>query len=479
MAAVTLLGTATFNTTNGSKTVTATPAVNDLIVIVTAHSGNTATTAPTDNQGGTYTLIDSALTRASADRICVFVRDSLVSSAVSTVYTHAPGTTSGGGLAVLKVTGMTRTGSSAARQSATDPNQAATETPEPIFASAVLTANPVIGGVLNATSPATLTPRTSFTERVDVGYSTPTTGLEVMSRDSGETGTNMLWGSTSASAFGAIAVELDTSAVAQTLTPTLFTNSQTFYTPTVSVGAVGLTPSLFTNTNTFYVPTVSSNYPLTPGLFTNTNSFFTSTITQSQVVAPALVTNTNTFYGPTVTTGSVNLVSTLFTNTSTLYSPTVVPGAVTLTPSLLTNTNSFFGPSLSVGAVNLSPPLHSGVAIFYGATVTAPAPGSSSLLPDFVTNTQVFYGPTVDVSGGPQILSPPTAANDNTFYEPTISQVGGSVTLFPNLFTNNSFVFEGTGVTGVSSIPFYRFLKRGTPINQYKKYKTLKDFRRN
>jgi hypothetical protein len=37
MAAVTLLGSATFDTSSGTKQVTATPAVDDLIVIITAH----------------------------------------------------------------------------------------------------------------------------------------------------------------------------------------------------------------------------------------------------------------------------------------------------------------------------------------------------------------------------------------------------------------------------------------------------------
>ena len=69
MATVTLLGTATFNTTSGTKTVTATPAVNDLIVIVTANTGSTTTTAaPTDNNSsGTYTVVNTAVKATSAD----------------------------------------------------------------------------------------------------------------------------------------------------------------------------------------------------------------------------------------------------------------------------------------------------------------------------------------------------------------------------------------------------------------------------
>ena len=210
MAAITLLGAATFDTSSGSKTVTATPAVNDLIVIVAAHSGNSSAATPTDSQGGTYTAVNSAVKASSADRMGVFVRNSPIPSAVSTVFTHAPGTSTGGGLAVHKVTGMTRSGSSAVRQSAKQDNQAAA-TPAPVFGSAPLTTNPVLAALFNATNPATMTPRTNFTERVDAGYNTPASGLEVMSRDSGETATTQTWGSASGSAFCSLALELDSS----------------------------------------------------------------------------------------------------------------------------------------------------------------------------------------------------------------------------------------------------------------------------
>jgi hypothetical protein len=219
MAAVTLLGSATFNTNSGTKTVTATPALNDLIVIILAHSGNVLAPLPTDNNSdglGTYTEITNCVKNSSADTMRVFIRNALVGNASSTVFTHAPGTTTGGGLAVIKVTGMTRVGYSAFRQFAVQSNQSAA-TPAPVFGQAVLTGNPVIGAVFNASNPAALTPRTSFAELFDNGYATPTTGLEIMSRDSGETGTTMTWGGASASAFCSVAVELNTDATATSI----------------------------------------------------------------------------------------------------------------------------------------------------------------------------------------------------------------------------------------------------------------------
>lgn len=214
MAVVTLLGTATFNTTAGNKTVTATPAVNDLIVVVAGASGtseaNAATTSVTDNQtGGTYVKVADSLGAGASPRISIWIRTGLIGSATSTVFTASQGSSSGGGLAVLKVTGMTRVGFDAGRQYKGAFGAGGT-TPTVSFTAACLTGNAVIEGVVNGANPATLTPPASHTERVDTGYATPTTGLEVASRDSGETGSTITWGGSSASAWRAAAVELNT-----------------------------------------------------------------------------------------------------------------------------------------------------------------------------------------------------------------------------------------------------------------------------
>lgn len=81
-----------------------------------------------------------------------------------------------------------------------------------------------------------------------------------------------------------------------TLTPSLFTNSSTFYAPTVAPGAVGLTPSLFTNGNTFYSATVSlagGDQSLTPGLFSNSNAFYGPTVVRTPgFLTPVMKNNT-------------------------------------------------------------------------------------------------------------------------------------------------------------------------------------------
>ncbi len=212
MAVVTLLGSQ-FLTASGTKTVTASPAVGDLIVIVTAHTGNTSTAAPTDdNQSGTYTKIGSSAVKAtSADIMQFWVRNNLIGNATSTVFTHAPGTSTGGGLAVIKITGMSKFSSYAVRQSALQSNQAS-GTPTPVFGSAALTGNSIIGAVFNASNTAALTPRASpaYSELLDTGYNSPAAGLEVMAINSGETATSIAWGGSSATAYCSFIVELDT-----------------------------------------------------------------------------------------------------------------------------------------------------------------------------------------------------------------------------------------------------------------------------
>lgn len=61
----------------------------------------------------------------------------------------------------------------------------------------------------------------------------------------------------------------------QTLTPSLFSNGNTFFAPTVTAGAVNLQPALFTNTSQFYPASITTG-PVTlfAGLFSNTSTFY-------------------------------------------------------------------------------------------------------------------------------------------------------------------------------------------------------------
>jgi hypothetical protein len=219
VAAVTHAGTGIWTTTAGNKTFTGTPAASDLIVVVAPASG-VATSAVTDNNAdglGTYTQADSDRTgwgSATTGHLTVWVRNALIGSATSTVFTATQSGSTGGGLDVFRISGMTRTGAAAVRQTAGQSSGTSGTTPAPVFGAAPLTGNPVIGAVCNAqtTAGSVITQRANFTEASDLAYSTPGSGLETMFRSSGETATTQTWGSTSGSAFGSVVAEFDTSA---------------------------------------------------------------------------------------------------------------------------------------------------------------------------------------------------------------------------------------------------------------------------
>lgn len=211
----------TWNTTAGNKTVVATPAVSDLIVVVHGMSGWASgdDSTITDNNaggGGTYTKLGTATAPLSTGggtggALWISVRNALVTSATSTTFTATITGDTGGGLTVLRFSGMTRTGSSAIKQSIGESNQ--TENPPTItFGATTLTGNPVVLAVLGEDNPAGVTPPTGFTEAVDTGWATPTTGIEVCWDDAGNTATLFSWSGGALIDHNDGGIELDTTA---------------------------------------------------------------------------------------------------------------------------------------------------------------------------------------------------------------------------------------------------------------------------
>lgn len=215
----------TWNTTAGNKTVVATPALSDLIVVVHGMSGwvsGDSSTITDDNADGlgVYTRLGDATTPLSngggtAGALWFSVRNSLVGSATSTTFTVTNSGDTGGGLTVLRFSGMTRTGSSAILQSVGESTQ--TENPPTItFGATTLTANPVVLAVLGEDNPAAVTPPAGFSEADDTGWASPATGIEVCWDDAGNTATLFSWSGGALTDHNEIGVELDTSALAAT-----------------------------------------------------------------------------------------------------------------------------------------------------------------------------------------------------------------------------------------------------------------------
>lgn len=234
---------------------------------------------------------------------------------------------------------------------------------------------------------------------------------------------------------------------AQPLTPSLFTNTNSFYTPAVTRGAVALTPNLFSNTNTFYSATVSAGaVTLSPSLFTNTNTFYSATVAVgAATLSPSLFTNSNTFDTHSINVGAVGLTASLLSNTQSFYNSVVSIGAVTLTPSLLTNSQTFYAPSVLVGAVTVLPGLFANSNTFYGATLTQGS-GLQELTPSLFTNSNTIYSVVVTSS---YEVTPSLYNNSNAFYTQTVT---ASYTVNPSLFSNTIQFFNGTVTVGGISL---------------------------
>ena len=228
MAAVTNAGSV-FNTTAGSKTVTATPSVGDLIIVIAATSGlagGTISVSDDQTPAGAYTQIGVDRTGFSTTGILTgWVRTALITAASSTIFTANQTGSSGGGLVVYRISGISIVGLGAIRGCGGQNSGTLGTTPAPVLlgrlgttfagTQAALTGNVIVTAVCNGTSPAAMTPRASpaYTEAPtpDLGYASPTTGISVCFINSGETASTLTWGGTSATAFASIAIEVDTS----------------------------------------------------------------------------------------------------------------------------------------------------------------------------------------------------------------------------------------------------------------------------
>lgn len=232
----------------------------------------------------------------------------------------------------------------------------------------------------------------------------------------------------------------------QTLTGTLFTNTNTFYGGTVQRGAVTLSGTLFTNTNTFYAGTVKASYTVGGSLFTNTNSF----------------------YGGTVVPGAVTLTGSLFTDPDGFYGGTVAQsgGPQTLVGSLFTNSQTFYGGNVQT-SITLDGSLFTDGDTFYGGTVTTAYVITGSLY----TDPDTFFGGTVVQPDAPQTLVGELYANDNQFFGGVVD--GGARNRGDDAPRRRPFVFEEQSQDEPE--PVKRTVKRKVTLKRIEKAIELPD----
>jgi hypothetical protein len=198
-----------------------TPAAGDMLVVFVTASGTTARGTMTDSQGTAYANPVNVLYNSSANQVYLFVSQTSVAGTSTTVtFSLSSGSATGAIILVERVSGILTTSAAAIRQTATTANAAASTTPSATFSSSVLSANATLGAVGNSSDPPGLTAPSSWTALGGTGYNNPTTGGEDVGRNSGFSGTTITWGSTSATAYGVIIVELN-AAVSSILNPTV------------------------------------------------------------------------------------------------------------------------------------------------------------------------------------------------------------------------------------------------------------------
>jgi hypothetical protein len=212
----------TWNTTAGNKTVVATPSVGDLIVVVHGMSGwasgdNSVITDNNSGGGGTYSRLGNATTPLStgggtACALWFSVRDELIKSASSTTFTATITGDTGGGLTVLRFSGMARKGFAAIRQFVGESDQ--TETPASLtFPQNTVTTNPVIMAIMGEDNPANAGLPVGFTEADNTGWATPATGIHVSWDDTGRDATTVYgWLLGTLADHNEIAIELNAGA---------------------------------------------------------------------------------------------------------------------------------------------------------------------------------------------------------------------------------------------------------------------------
>jgi hypothetical protein len=189
---------------HGDKTVTATPTIGDLIVVVTVSTGVT-TSAVTDNSSGTYVQAGAGTTQTA-----VWVRNGLITAATSTIFTATQTSSTGGGLEVFSLSGMSRVGSAAVENTGNATSITAGTTPTITMSGTADTTNPLVGVLKNLDTPTSnMTPPASWTESVDTGYLVPQVGVETVFINSGFASNTVTWGSVTATTAFVSLAELD------------------------------------------------------------------------------------------------------------------------------------------------------------------------------------------------------------------------------------------------------------------------------
>lgn len=209
-----------------------------------------------------------------------------------------------------------------------------------------------------------------------------------------------------------IAVQGYVVASGTTLSPSLFTNTNSFFTHSIRRT---LTPSAYTDGETFF--SLSLRRTMRPTNYVDSDTFYTQSI--RRIMRPALYTDPDGFFTHSIRR---TVRPSLYTDPDTINAHRL---SVPIRPSLFTNTNSFF--THSIRRV-LRPTNYVDSDTFYTQSVRI------TLRPSLYTDSDTFYTQSIR-----RILRPSLFVDGDTFYTHAISIASGNIQ--PSLYTNTQSFF--------------------------------------
>lgn len=267
---VTLLGSV-FDTNAGNHGVSLTPAVGDLIVIISCCSGTSiGCVGATDSQAGQYSQIIECERTTTTGQMKAYVRDTLITSAVSHTFTANHQGVDGGGCIVLAIKGMSIDGMLALRSWGAHNSIAAGTIAAPVLNRTPLNTNPVITADWTGSANSSGA-RAGYTAQFANTYASPSSYLTALSRNSGETSATITWGS--APGVGqhcSLAIEIaGPGSVSTEISPKLDANSGTLGSYTFvpfGITVNGGTPSSY---NWYFTSATGGTFTINAGQGTN------------------------------------------------------------------------------------------------------------------------------------------------------------------------------------------------------------------
>lgn len=255
----------------------------------------------------------------------------------------------------------------------------------------------------------------------------------------------------------------------QSITGSLFTNTNSFYGATVGRGAVNISGALYSDADTFFASTLNKTYAISGSRFDNAAQFYAATVTPGTVsISGALFTDGDTFYAATVGRGVVDISGALYTDPDSFYAATVSQAGSpqNIDGALFSNANALYGATVS-SSYTVSGALYSDADAFYAATIAA----SYAIGGALYTDPDTFFAASISQPNTPQTITGQLYANDNQFFGGVVG--GGARNRGDDAPRRRPFVFEEQSQDEPE--PAKRTVKRKVTLNRIEKAIELPD----